>query len=69
MGLMTYEDAESFLNIKRNTLYCLVSEGRIPYVRFGPRLVRFVRAELEAWVAEHAEGELPVPSGETPDAA
>jgi excisionase family DNA binding protein len=54
--LLTYLETERFLNIKRATLYSLVSTKRIPHVRFGPRLVRFSRAALEAWVHEREVG-------------
>jgi len=31
-------------------LHAMVSQRRIPHVRLGPRLVRFVEAELLAWI-------------------
>jgi excisionase family DNA binding protein len=52
--LMTYADASKLLNLKLGTLYALVSQGRIPHVRLGRRLVRFDRAVLEAWPQHHA---------------
>ena len=54
--LLTYPEAEKFLHIKRGTLYGLVAEKRIPHVRFGPRLVRFSRAALRAWVGSRSVG-------------
>lgn len=35
------------------TIHALVSQGRIPHVRLGPRFVRFDLAELDAWYAKH----------------
>jgi excisionase family DNA binding protein len=42
------------LGLKPGTLYCLVAQSRIPHVRLGPRLVRFSRTALQAWIAERA---------------
>ncbi|MBN2196840.1 MAG: helix-turn-helix domain-containing protein [Polyangiaceae bacterium] len=35
------------------TIHALVSQGRIPHVRLGPRFVRFEVAELDAWFEQH----------------
>lgn len=50
--LMTYDQASKFLNFKLGTLYAFVSQGRVPHVRLGRRVVRFSRAALEAWLSE-----------------
>ena len=52
--LLTYAEASKHLNIKLGTLYALVSEERVPHVRLGPRLVRFSRSGLDAWLQQHA---------------
>ena len=52
--LLTYQDAAKFLNLRLGTLYALVSEGRVPHLRLGRRLVRFERAQLEAWLLQRA---------------
>jgi excisionase family DNA binding protein len=52
--LLTYAQASSHLNLKINTLYGLVAQGRVPHVRLGRRLVRFYRRDLDAWLQEHA---------------
>ncbi len=51
-NLIGYEEAAQILGIAKGTLYAWVSEGRIGYVRFSPRCVRFQRAVLEAYVQE-----------------
>lgn len=51
---LTYAQASETLNLKLGTLYGLVSEGRIPHVRLGRRLVRFSRSELEAWMRQRS---------------
>jgi excisionase family DNA binding protein len=61
--LMTYEDTSKLLNVKVGTLYALVSQRRIPHVRLGRRLVRFDRAEIEAWLQQRAVA--PAPDGAT----
>ncbi len=48
--LLSYSQASEMLNVKVNTLYGWVARKVIPFVRLGPRVVRFDRAELEAWV-------------------
>lgn len=36
-----------FLGISVRTLTTLMSRGRIPYIRIGPRLIRFSLAEVK----------------------
>ncbi len=47
---MGYGEAARFLGIATGTLYLWVFQKKIPHLRFGPRLVRFSRTELEAWM-------------------
>jgi len=54
--MMSYDDAAEYLRMKMGTLYCMVSRRRIPHVRLGPRLVRFRRADLEAWLEARSVG-------------
>ena len=49
-NFMTYNEASEYLNLKVGTLYCLVSRKQIPHLRLGGRLVRFRRADLDAWL-------------------
>lgn len=44
--LLTVSDIASFLNISRTTLYRLVEDRKIPFVRIGG-LIRFTKANLE----------------------
>jgi excisionase family DNA binding protein len=50
MALLTYNDAATLLRLPVGTVHAMVSQRRIPHVRLGPRLVRFVEAELLAWI-------------------
>ena len=48
--LLTYKAAAAWLGLKPGTIYSMVSRREIPHVRLGKRLVRFSRAELDAWL-------------------
>jgi excisionase family DNA binding protein len=41
---------------RNGTLYALVSQGRIPHIRLGKRIVRFSAKALDAWLAENTVG-------------
>lgn len=51
--LLTYAALSKSSGIPIGTLYDLVSKGRIPHLRLGKRLVRFVEADVNAWLAAH----------------
>jgi excisionase family DNA binding protein len=51
---LSYTEAAALTGLPLGTLYALVAQRRIPHVRLGPRLVRFSRTQLEAWLSEHA---------------
>ena len=55
--LLTYQQLAKLLNLPAGTLYALVHEGRIPHIRLGKRLVRFVREDVDRWLAEHSVGD------------
>lgn len=48
-----YTEAAEFIGVKRGTLYSWVSRNRIPFIRYGPRCVRFDLDELQRWIDEH----------------
>ncbi len=47
---LTYSEASSLLGVKKGTLYCWVSRREIPFVRIGPRTVRFRWTDLDDWL-------------------
>lgn len=51
--LLTYKQLEQLFGIKVATAAVMVRKGRIPYVRFGPRFVRFDIRDIERWIAEN----------------
>lgn len=48
--ILSYQEASRFLGIKLGTLYVLVMQKRIPYIRLGKRFVRFSKKDLISWV-------------------
>lgn len=52
--LLTYTQASDEYGIPVGTLHSLVYQRRIPVVRFGPRFIRFRRADLDLWIAGHS---------------
>ncbi len=50
--LIGYRAAAAVLAVPVGTLYSWVHQRRIPYVRLGPRQVRFSRRALAAWLRE-----------------
>lgn len=53
-GYLTYAELEQHIGVKTGTLYSWVSRRVIPFVRVGPRVVRFRRTEIDAWLEEHS---------------
>ncbi len=49
--LLSPAEVAKLLAIKRSTVYELARAGRIPSLRIG-RAVRFLRADLEAWIQD-----------------
>lgn len=54
--LLTDADVSRLFAIKPGTLRALRHRGQIPFVRLGGRIIRYRRAELDAWIAAHAVG-------------
>lgn len=52
--LMTAAEVADVLRINVNALYNLVAAGGIPHMRLGPKLIRFERSALDAWIAEQS---------------
>lgn len=48
--LVTYPRAAARIGTTPGTLRALVSRGRIPHFRLGPRMVRFSLRDLDAWI-------------------
>ena len=46
-----YEGLSGYLGLPKATLRARVGRGDIPFLRFGPRLVRFDLDAIDTWVA------------------
>jgi len=51
--LLGYTEAAAFLGVPKGTLYWWVSQKKIPFVRLGPRTVRFAPSDLQDWIDSH----------------
>lgn len=58
--LLTVPEAAELLRISRNLAYELVTQGRIPHIRLGRRVL-IPRQGLENWIAREAELPQPQP--------
>ena len=45
-------ELSEYLDIKKSTLYSLVSNGDLPHYRIG-RIIRFKRTDIESWLENH----------------
>lgn len=52
--LLTVPEVAALLRISVGATYSLVTSGRIPHLRLGPRTIRFERGAVEAWLAEQS---------------
>ncbi|MBI3183142.1 MAG: helix-turn-helix domain-containing protein [Myxococcales bacterium] len=65
MEMLNYADAARMIGVPVGTLYSWVGRQQIPHVRLGPRLVRFRRAEIDAWLAQKHVPPIEVPASST----
>lgn len=49
---MDMEQAAAYLGLAKATLYTMVSQRRIPFVKVG-RLTKFDRSLVDAWLKQH----------------
>jgi len=53
-GFLNIDEVAELTGYARQTLYGLVSAGRIPYIkRPGSKFLRFKRTEVEAWMTSN----------------
>lgn len=57
--LMTVKDVSAYTGLAPDTIYTMVSQQRIPFVKMG-RLVKFDLELLDKWIKQHTV--LPMPS-------
>ncbi len=49
-NLLTYKQAAALLNVPVGTMYALVSQKRIPFIKIGTRFIRFEEEVLRQWL-------------------
>jgi len=54
VSLLTIKDVQEMTQLGRTTIYELMRDGRLPYLKIG-RSVRIRREALEAWLVETEE--------------
>lgn len=57
LDLLTFDDAQKFLNTKKSHLRSLIYKKRIPYFKVGEH-IRFDKNVLDWWLLKNAEGVL-----------
>lgn len=56
--LLDYKAVGRMTNLSVGTLRWFVHERRIPFLRFGPRTIRFERRAIERWIAARRVAEI-----------
>lgn len=51
--LLNVEELSELTDLSKNTIYCWVSQGRIPFVKCG-RSTRFDLQEIDKWIKENS---------------
>jgi len=54
-GLMDAARLAKYLKIKKNTVYIMVSQNRIPYSKVG-RCTRFIKETIDRWLDDNSMG-------------
>ena len=49
---MSVNDVCDLLNLKKNFVYKLVNEGKIPHLRFE-KLIRIRRSDVDIWITKN----------------
>ena len=57
-SLLDYAAVSRMTNLSVGTLRWFVHERRIPYLRFGPRTVRFEHRAIDRWLAARRVAEV-----------
>lgn len=60
--LMSVREAAAYTGLSPHTIYAMVSQRRIPYVKMG-RSVKFDEAMLQAWIKQHTVMPMPPKAG------
>lgn len=53
--ILTYKQTADLMSISLGTLYALVSQNRIPHLRFGKRFIRFDEEIILKWIQSKSQ--------------
>jgi excisionase family DNA binding protein len=51
-----YNGLATYIGLPKSTLRARVMRNEIPFIRFGPRIVRFDLDAIDGWIASKASG-------------
>lgn len=51
--LLNIDELAVYINVKKNTLYCWVSQRRVPFVKVG-HLTKFDKKAIDRWLEENS---------------
>jgi len=51
--LLNIKEVADYTGLSTHTLYCMVSQRRIPFVKMG-RLTKFDKDTLDQWITRHS---------------
>jgi len=51
--LLNVKELSELTGLSENTIYCWVSQGRVPFVKLG-RLTKFDLQKIEEWIEENS---------------
>ena len=51
--LLTAKQLSAYLGFPLSTIYAMVEQKRIPFKRFGAKMIRFDKKEIDAWIDGH----------------
>lgn len=51
--LLTVKQLAAYLNFPRSTIYAMVQQKQIPFRRFGKKIIRFDKKDIDKWVDKH----------------
>lgn len=62
--LLTLSEVARYLGVARRVVTDYAQERGLPVIRISRNTVRVDPDQLDAWLAEHTEGDVPAPSEE-----
>lgn len=63
-GLMTLSEVARYLGVERRVVTDYAQDRGLPVIRISRNTVRVDPDQLDAWLADHMEGDVPAPSEE-----